>query len=241
MSSARRAKRQSFPLTGRIEKQLGDYLLAASSAGVGILALAQPAEAKIVYTPTSQFVQNGFLNIDLNNDGQVDFTIEADSSTLTGGKLLLAFGDNLESDGVAWAKWRSPRYGFALKFNSGSSIGGKVNPKINFGQSEPLMSSYEGVRGFWLNSRGYLGLRIKIDKEWHYGWARLRVRKASALLTAYAYETIANKPIKAGQTRGDSESGAQLHSYASLGALALGSQGLPLWRREEPALEMPAA
>jgi hypothetical protein len=39
-------------LSDSVHHQLNMYALAASAAGVGILALAQTAEAKIIYTPT---------------------------------------------------------------------------------------------------------------------------------------------------------------------------------------------
>jgi hypothetical protein len=50
----------------------------------------------------------------------------------------------------------------------------------------------------------YLGLKFKIDKKNHYGWARLSVQQQGgqiiATLTGYAYETVPGKGIRAGQT-----------------------------------------
>jgi hypothetical protein len=88
----------------------------------------------------------------------------------------------------------------------------------------------------------------------HYGWARLSVKAffgaITATLTGYAYETIPNKSIIAGRTKGatdewdeeDCGPGASLTSPtsetpqpASLGMLALGAQGVQLWRRKESA------
>ena len=63
-------------LTKGLDKGLFVYAAAASAAGVGALALAQPAEAKIVYTPASvQFTRNLTVNLDLNQDGITDFRI----------------------------------------------------------------------------------------------------------------------------------------------------------------------
>jgi hypothetical protein len=67
------------------------------------------------------------------------------------------------------------------------------------------------------------------------------------LLTGYAYETIPNKPIITGKTKGpddgandDPGPGAsvanpipEIPQPASLGALAMGSSGLSIWRRKE--------
>ena len=51
------------------EAHLNAYAIAASAAGVGMLALALPAEAKIVYTPAHRYVLlNHRLGIDLDHD-----------------------------------------------------------------------------------------------------------------------------------------------------------------------------
>jgi hypothetical protein len=54
----------------------------------------------------------------------------------------------------------------------------------------------------------------------------------SATITAYAYETVANKIIEAEcGTKSDIATGTTVAGYARLGA-----DGLPLWRREEALL-----
>jgi hypothetical protein len=53
------------------------YALAASAASVGVLASAQSAEAKIVYTNAQQHIGvNGNYAVDLNHDGVADFLIQ---------------------------------------------------------------------------------------------------------------------------------------------------------------------
>jgi hypothetical protein len=74
----------------------------------------------------------------------------------------------------------------------------------------------------------YLGLKFKIKGKIHYGWARLNFPYAQgATMTGYAYETIANKPIVTGKTKGPDVITVQ---PASLGRLAQGSAGLAAWR-----------
>jgi hypothetical protein len=60
-------------------QRLNSYALAAVAAGVGILASASPANAKIVYTPSNIPIDvNGALvNLDLNHDGINDFQFAA--------------------------------------------------------------------------------------------------------------------------------------------------------------------
>jgi hypothetical protein len=108
--------------------------------------------------------------------------------------------------------------------------------------------------GNWLNGgkgvkNRYLGLKFKINGHFHFGWARLTVTIVKTVLTAtltgYAYETIPNKSIIAGKTRGPDDASVEASNKAltvltpipaTLGALALGSPGLSVWRREESAV-----
>jgi hypothetical protein len=151
----------------------------------------------------------------------------------------------------------SARYPIAL--SPGSSIGPKVRGRGWMGRSAPM--AFEelfkvGTLAYgcpWANvSDRYLGLKFKINGEYHYGWARLTVkfhggppkdRTWEAHLTGYAYETVAGKSIMAGQTKDNTDDGnvsdASVQSrreairFASLGKLALGSNGMPFWRRED--------
>src|SRR5580692_6201903 len=60
--------RRTADLSDSIHQQLNMYAVAAAAAGVGMLALSQPSEAKIVYTPANAQIK-GRLNLDLNHDG----------------------------------------------------------------------------------------------------------------------------------------------------------------------------
>jgi hypothetical protein len=68
--------RETADLSVSIHQQLNIYALAAGAAGAGVLALAQPVEAKIVYTPAHRVIgpDSKYL-LDLNHDGIPDFTI----------------------------------------------------------------------------------------------------------------------------------------------------------------------
>jgi len=64
-------------LSESTQQRLGLYALAASAAGVSVLALAEPAEAKVVYTPTHvKLVLEKPVAIDLNHDGVTDFFLQ---------------------------------------------------------------------------------------------------------------------------------------------------------------------
>ena len=68
--------RKPVVLSESTQRRLGMYALSATATGVGILAMAQPADAKIIYTPAHTKVVPA-LPIDLNHDGIVDFYLNS--------------------------------------------------------------------------------------------------------------------------------------------------------------------
>src|SRR5579859_1603899 len=64
-------------LSEAVNHRLTLYAIAATSAGVGLLALVQSAEAKIVYTKTHHVVGlHHPYKLDLTHDGTADFLIQ---------------------------------------------------------------------------------------------------------------------------------------------------------------------
>jgi hypothetical protein len=99
-----------------------------------------------------------------------------------------------------------------------------------------------------VTKQAYVGLQFAIKGKVHYGWARLGYIRTGpnpkAELIGYAYETIPNKPIITGKTKGPDDISVEepdatvtmpTRGTAALGVLALGSPGLSIWRREESA------
>jgi hypothetical protein len=57
--------------------RLNMYALSACAAGVGILALAQPVKAEIIYTKAHvKLTPNHKFHLDLNHDGIKDFELD---------------------------------------------------------------------------------------------------------------------------------------------------------------------
>jgi hypothetical protein len=255
--------RHTAYLSDSLHQQLTSYALAAGAAGVSVLALAQPTEAKIKYTPTHVVIGgNQNYNLDLNRDGIADFVIQnADYNGYCSGRPWkaddLSPKPGIKGNGVI-ARFSS----FASALYKGAQIGQSRNFQSSFNPMVQVASGYvpsfrhkclhvHNEAGPWLNvSNRYLGLRFKIRGKTHYGWARLSVQAGfvfiNATLNGYAYETIAGKSIKAGQTKGmandptNDDFGASLSSPipeaphpATLGALAMGAPGMSIWRRKE--------
>jgi hypothetical protein len=222
------------------------YALAAGVAGVGTLALVQPAEAKIVYTKADHKIGPVTINkIDLNHDGITDFTILDSLGSQFGDLRIQAPSGN----SVVGQELVQRTVG-AVDLPAGAKIpANKANKRFYSGtlimaESESFETG-TSVFGSWVNvRRRYLGLEFRIKGRVHYGWARLNVScadfKCTGLLTGYAYETIPNKAIIIGATEEsgvDEASPATLNEPdvqpASLGLLAMGSPALSVWRREE--------
>jgi hypothetical protein len=75
MKPSLQPSRTPSKLSDSLRQQLNMYALAATAAGVGLLALAQLAEAKIIYTKTHHVIDdhNRYYYLDLNHDGKADF------------------------------------------------------------------------------------------------------------------------------------------------------------------------
>jgi hypothetical protein len=236
--------RKTADLSGSIHQQLNMYVLAASAAGVGVLALAQPVEAKIVYTPAHRVIgpDSRYL-LDLNHDGITDFTIANSYNCPDSCVSIIVAKPANGTHGVEGPLSSQGHASWAYALKAGAIIG----PKRPFSASA-LEFAGSGVchpaGSHWCNLKRYLGLSFKIHGQTHYGWARISMGNAKggrikAVLLGYAYETTAGKAIIAGATSGpdDAEPAASLKKPtpkpATLGALAMGEGGLSIWRRKE--------
>jgi hypothetical protein len=130
------------------------------------------------------------------------------------------------------------------------------------GHAQMALEERLGGRPYYFGSfnrvqNEYLGLQFHVNGETYYGWARFTVRfhggstqerSWEATLTGYAYESTPNQAIKAGQTKDGDEpdNGKDTVSqtaplaeipatHPTLGALALGSDGMQLWRKNQIA------
>jgi hypothetical protein len=223
------------------QSRLTAYATAATAAGVGVLALAAPSEAEVVYTPTHlqlRAVYGGVpaYKLDLNGDGIADFEL-----------INSTFGHG--GDQSAKPRGRNQVLGagpYASALSSGAAIG--PNGPFNGASFMARWINSSGSifsHGPWVNVRDrYLGFRFLIQGEYHFGWARISLDYGLMHLTGYAYETVANQPITAGQETGSADDATNISqrnsatpaATATLGRLARGAAGLAAWRREDADL-----
>jgi len=242
--------RHMVQLGTELEKSLSAYTCAAVAAGVSLLAMTKSAEAKIVYTPANVSIPiNGSpVLLDLNHDGIADFAFRntANPTSSSGGRLYAALNINRRNqENEVWGKGVSDR-----RFASALHAGIPVRSNKSYFQQGPegklakflVLYSYMGylsqsdTSGQWLYTKHrYLGLKFIVSGEVHYGWARVavtldRTKGIAATLTGYAYETIPNKPIITGKTKG---SDVVTLEPATLGHLAQGASGISGWREKK--------
>lgn len=248
--------RKTAKLSDSLHKRVNMYALAGSAAGVGVLALAQPAEAKIVYTHANVTIRDGGVlhyQLDLNHDGIKDFSFSY-YRLPTGGTSAASLRVGPLGKGNKVVR-RTNGSDHQKYYPAALAAGALIGPKRRFGSgqqqvmAEWVFGSVHTYRGNWIDVKNrYLGLEFVIKGKVHYGWARLSVSLSDGFdiqgtLTGFAYETIPNKPIIAGKTEGPEEGSAHEANPAtlneptlrpaSLGLLAMGSPGLSVWRREE--------
>jgi len=237
----KRTSRKPSKLSSSLQRHLNAYALAASAAGVGVLALASPAEARIIYTKTHRRIHGlgDQINLDLNRDGVTDFTLSIYRTRLFYGTRLQARPAYSRNTIRASSSGGS----YAAAYRAGVRIGPKgyavEPPKHPYGYLLEYgclgTNSRCEPRGKWLNVENrYLGLAFDVNRQTHYGWARLSASgtrgldvypSVRATLTGYAYETIPNKPIITGKTKGPDVITLEPGSLGALAAGAIGRSG----------------
>jgi hypothetical protein len=212
-------------------KKMSSYALTAGVAGVSALALAKPAEAKIIYTPAHLKIATTTY-LDLNHDGINDFRLVQTNHVQCFG--ICSSTGRIPDTGGTWFTARLGIYGsfagnqiagqqpFAAALQPGEPVGvtrefpggNKMVEASGIDESVSWTTGpWRGPSGRGIIKNGYLGLKFIVNGQTHYGWARLTIKvlqgccagikSVDALLTGYAFETETNKPILAGQESED--------------------------------------
>jgi hypothetical protein len=244
----------------QIEHRLGKYALAAAAASVGVLALAEPAQAKVVITVKNIpiplcGVDVCPVSVDLNHDGIADFSFTVGTFAYHENSLGRVHIRGLTPGAEAVG---TPA-GYFRDYASDLVRGAKIGPSAHFASSTrsggiTIEGSNQCFRycdgkygryfyGKWGGNHPnrFLGVTFQIKGVTHYGWVRITVttnasQRLSAEITEYGYETIANKVVLAGEKSNTAEAfqaqNVPVQRESSLGMLAQGADGLAMWRRE---------
>jgi hypothetical protein len=248
-------KRRPALLDVNLDKSLLNYAAAATAAGVGLFALAQPAEAKIIYTAANiPITVNGPpVQVDLNHDGVIDFSFFNASGTCEHArKAIHKLGCSFASF-YAVAAQTGDSIGSSQTFNGAQCAalihaGRAIGAGKKFRPSEAELFGAFGTSGFFAsecpftgrgNPGGFLGLKFVVGSNTFYAWALVELTHTGPVLAGYAYDNTPGTSIAAGAVRGADEADAShgpalaAPQPASLGILANGARGLPFWRRPE--------
>jgi hypothetical protein len=145
-------------------------------------------------------------NLDLNNDGIIDFTI----THTTGGPCVYALGRILISP-VGINQVAASATSFSANNMTDKTLIDAST--LTWSNSQNLAMANCGHIGFecqllrcsgpWLNAvDGCLGLQLALNSHTYYGWARLSVSSADRFtIQDYAYNSVASQSIRAGQSR----------------------------------------
>jgi hypothetical protein len=204
-----------------LQKKLSTFIVTA-------MLFSATAKAQIIYTDVNpdSTIYDGipgpsptpYYNLDLDNNASYDFTLTASYS----GSLAIpvqyssiVFASPLNGNAVKDTLVNTYNVPIPLPFNA------VIDSNLLFHQSwqtsgnHALKSEHYNQNsgtttyGLWENqSDYYLGLRLLQSGQTYYGWVRLRVVVSSSpsggyayfIVRDYAYNSIPNQPILAGQT-----------------------------------------
>jgi len=222
-------KRKPARLTGKLDASLLTYAIAATAAGIGVMAQPQAAEAEVLATSANISVpfDGGIIQFDINRDGQMDFGLT------WGGNGPVAPGHHRKTCSTncpppfdsqltvvpaqaANEVWQTgSKAGFG-----GSSIycaaalapGRRVGPAAKFTPGDKGLFWY--YANFATNQSAcrwgqkaprdsYMGVKfLDSTGNLHYGWVRVSLAGGGVTITGYAYETTPNEGINTGVTHG---------------------------------------
>jgi len=220
------ASRAAAHLSESVHQHLNMYVHAATAAGVGILALAPSANAKIVYTPANIpiSVNAGLIGLDLNSDGIDDFELSNVYKGFTAIQTVAPARQRNRIWEVDSHQGRYPNH-CAAALQSGSTVGPQspFEPKhISLPMAWASGGRY-GCPWYYIQGQAYLGLEFRVKGVVHFGWARVQMSgsgEKTETVTGYAYETVGHKPIITGKTKGPD---VITRRPATLGDLARGA------------------
>ncbi len=208
---------------------LNKKLLGISAASTAFLALPSGAQGQIAYTnfdpdivldpdtdpwPHSEYQ---YYYLDMNADGDVDFTFRAFASVSYSGWLTSNYYMNHDimwpADRQAFAGYDpGDWYYYASVIGAGALINEGLawqEDNLPMGTKNVELKRYYHTPGIiqdegnWGGENGkFIAVRLKTPGQKFYGWIRISVSDLgdSVIIHDFAYNTINNAPINAGET-----------------------------------------
>jgi len=182
------------------------------------------ANGAVVYTDLDPDLaiggEGGEISVDINSDGDDDFTFFLYSVSGVGTYYGINFTYDVKIAGAAALNGNefvgsivtnsgySGVYSPILPSGEGINIDdafaeGSASLAVNLAVSVSGFPYYGYQGGNWSDANmAFMGFRLNIDKDHYYGWMRISVSVDATVITIhdYAYEDVANQSIFTGQT-----------------------------------------
>jgi hypothetical protein len=227
-----RQNQQPAQLNGKLDARLLTYAVAATAAGVGIVAQTQPAEAEVVAHPANITVpyNGGVVQFDINGDGQMDFGLSWGSEKgpkhrarrqTCSSNCPPPFSSEMKAipEQAANEIWQTGQkagfFGSEIYCAAALAPGRRVGPSAAFKGPgaramywvyENVISGGRGACPWNFDATRYLGVEfLDVKGNLHYGWVRVSIAYSTdttLTITGYAYESVPNKAITTGVTEG---------------------------------------
>jgi hypothetical protein len=211
---------------GSLEKRLAAYAVAGGAA----LVAGSEAKADIIWSgPQNISVGvNQTVNIDLNGDGQNDFSFIQNGNNSLVLNCVLSGDKSVPDSGGSYVA----NLAFGTVIDGSQTYSQNLNLLTNNGAKiKPVFS------GNFYNTHGYIGVEFTdLSSQNHFGWIGFTGGPASGqptgTITDWAYESDPGDPITAGETTPEP---------TSLALLALGAAGVAVWRGRKALASRPTA
>lgn len=201
-------------LSTRLEQQLHFYAVAASAAGVALLACVAPADARIICGQPGLLLQgNETFPVNPAKQQYAPFNLaqtwtyrkSCDATTCWTSLWNRAFF----TPNTAGANAMLASNSFPAALSPGAEIG--PSGRFGKGKSYGLLFTYGNIGSgtanhhkgnFDFGTNGYVGYKFSIAGKDHFGWARLDAelsqKKTTTKLQTFGYETVPGRGLRAG-------------------------------------------
>ena len=180
-----------------------------SAIAASLMAVNQALDAQIIYTDINPDYtsnnNNDVYDLDLNNDGTIDFKIHQGLGSNVNVVNASAMGNNA----IGGSNLSSNRYPFVL--NANDPINNTAPVQWNLGTGQFMAVNNMGSSFQWGNWKNtptdkYMALKLVVSSQTYYGWARLTITNAFPFtIKDYAYNGTPNQQILAGVSVGEEE------------------------------------
>lgn len=187
-----------------MNKELQSKLKKYSAAAVAVAATGISADAQVVYNMVNKTLSlaNPVDSIDINADGTFDLGMiisdypSYSATVITGGPI--------NSQGHAMAGSTTSSYNYPFKLNTGDQLNTQGFIADNsFGTFALVVAGSNPFYSHWNGgvTDGYLGMKLKVGANTHYGWVRMDIaaNNKTIVIKDMAYNSTPSGAMQAGQ------------------------------------------